>query len=385
MIGWGANQFVSMLIAYQLHAGLSVGIGDVLFGVYAVGLIVALLVCGPLADAWGRSTLMRPAAVLSLVATLVLMAGAHNDGLLLVGRLLAGVASGAAFAVGTAWVKELCALDPSSDAQAGARRAAVSLSAGFGLGPVFAGIVAQFAPAPLVTAYLPHVAVVLVVLSSLWRTPETVVRQRVPARSLLARMRVTDAADRRFLLVVTPMAPWVFLAPSVAFAVLPGLVSAHIGSYQVLFAAGVAAVTLGVGVFIQPLGRRLDSAGGIRAAVTGLACVVLGLALAAVAAATAQPGWVIAASAALGAGYGLCLVAGLLEVQRIADPARLASLTGAYYALTYLGFAAPLVLAELHHVAGYPLLIALAAGLAALTILAVTIGSRRHPSVVATR
>lgn len=376
-IGWGANQFSSLLIAYRLHGGLSVSAADVLFGVYAVGLIVALLVCGPPADAWGRAALMRPAALVSVLATLVLMAGVHSFALLLLGRLLAGVASGAAFAAGTAWVKELSLQEDASDAQSGARRAAISLSAGFGVGPLVAGLVAQFAPAPLVTAYVPHVLVTLAVLPALWRTPETVVVKGVSVGALVRRMQVPDARDRRFVAVVAPMAPWVFLAPSVAFAVLPSLVSARTGRYQLAFAAVVPLVTLGAGVLVQPFGRRLDGSGGVRGAALGLCCVAAGLALGAVAAATASPWWVLVASVFLGTGYGLCLVAGLLETQRIADPARLAGLTGVYYALTYVGFAAPLVLAQLHRFAAYPLLLLLTAVLAALTIATVAPGSRR--------
>jgi hypothetical protein len=54
----------------------------------------------------------------------------------------------------------------------------------------------------------------------------------------------------------------------------------------------------------------------------------------------------------LGAAYGLILVAGLLEVQRLAQDGGLAGLTAAFYVLTYLGFAAPYRLALASHVVG---------------------------------
>jgi hypothetical protein len=80
---------------------------------------------------------------------------------------------------------------------------------------------------------------------------------------------------------------------------------------------------------------------------------------------------VLLAAAFLGSGYGLCLVSGLLEVQRIARPGELAGLTAVFYALTYLGFAAPIVLAALHGVAGYPELLLFTAVLAALSLFSV--------------
>ncbi|HET9126441.1 MAG TPA: MFS transporter, partial [Solirubrobacteraceae bacterium] len=161
-VGWGANQFSSLLLAYKLHEGLSAGTGDALFGVYALGLIPALLLLGPISDARGRRAITCGAGVLSGLATCALIAGERAVLLLFLGRLLAGVASGAAFAAGTAWVKELSVApyDPTADGEAGARRAAIALSAGFGTGPLVAGLLAQWAPDPLLSAYLPHLLVV---------------------------------------------------------------------------------------------------------------------------------------------------------------------------------------------------------------------------------
>lgn len=356
-VGWGANQFVSLLIGYHDLRGLTVGTDQALFGIYALGLVPALLLGGPSADRWGRRWLVRPAALLSVVATVVLIAGDRLLSALYVGRFLAGVASGAMFAAGTAWVKELSS--PPYEAageQAGARRAAIALSAGFGLGPVVAGIVAQWGPAPLASAYLPHLVVMAVVLPGLWRVPETVRRSTVRV-GLLARLRVPAARQGRFLAVVVPMAPWVFGAPSVAFAVLPTVVSAHTHGYGIVFAAATAGVTLGTGVLVQPLARHLDRADDARGAMAGLATIVVGMLLAALAARLNSPAVVVLVAVVLGAGYGVALVSGLLEVQRIAAPEELAGLTAVYYALTYVGFALPILMAELTPVAGYPTLL----------------------------
>ena len=74
-VAWGANQFVSLLVAYREQRGISVAVNDGLFGIYAAGLIIALLLGGPAADLWGRARIVRPAVVVSLAATAVLMAG----------------------------------------------------------------------------------------------------------------------------------------------------------------------------------------------------------------------------------------------------------------------------------------------------------------------
>jgi MFS family permease len=336
-------------------------------------------VLGPVSDRHGRVPVLRGALLVSLVATAVLLL----EGLpaLYAGRFLAGLASGAAFAAGSAWVEELSTApwDPAAPDGAGARRAAMSLTAGFGLGPVVAGLIAQWAPAPLVTAYLPHLAVALAVLVPLWRAPETVADAGPDTGSLWSRMRVPSAADPRFRRRVAPIAPWVFGVATISIAVLPGLVRDSTAGWTVAFNAVVAGVTLGTGVAVQPAARRLAAADTGRAAGLGMAAVVAGLLVAAGAAATTHPALVVLAAVTLGCGYGLCLVAGLLDTQRTAPPRELAGLTAVYYALTYLGFAAPVVLAALAGLLPYPVLLAGLAVLAALT-LALTRRAAPRPS-----
>jgi len=377
-VGWGANQFSSLLLAYRLHRGVSESTADALFGVYALGLIPALLLIGPVSDLRGRRLIVRAAGALSIVASLALIAGEHSLGMLYLGRFLAGVCSGAAFAAGTAWIKELSVApyDRFAGEQAGARRAAIALSAGFGLGPLAAGLLAQWAPHPLLTAYLPHLAVMLTALVLLAGTPETI----APAAHGLVLgdlLRVPAAGHVRFRRIVAPSAPWVFAAPSIAFAVLPGLVADRTGSFQVGFAALIAGVTLTLGVLIQPLARRLDRTDDLRGTIAGLGAVCAGVLLGALAA--HQQSWplVIPAAMLLGCGYGLCLVSGLLEIQRLANPQDLASLTAIYYALTYVGFAAPIVLAELTRLTSAPTLLLATAGLLLLTIATIHRGHLR--------
>jgi MFS family permease len=276
-------------------------------------------VLGPVSDRIGRVPVLRAAALVSLAATAVLMA--DDLWALYAGRLLAGVASGAAFAAGTAWVDELSSApwDPRAPAGSGARRAAMSLTAGFGLGPVVAGLLGQWAPAPLTTAYIPHLVLGVAVLVPLWRTPETVTGGH--ARPGL---RVRSATDRRFRGGVAPVAPWVFGAATVSIAVLPGLVTATTPGWTVAFNALIAGVTLGTGFAVQPLGRRLAAADPRRGVAVGLGAILLGMLVAAGAAATSSPVLVAAAAAVLGGGYGCSLVSGLLQTQRIAPRGELA-------------------------------------------------------------
>jgi MFS family permease len=79
-----------------------------------------------------------PFVVLSPVATLLLVLGPRSLALITAGRALSGLCSGVAIGSATAWVRELSAGDGLS-----ARRSALALTAGFGLGPVGAALLAQ--------------------------------------------------------------------------------------------------------------------------------------------------------------------------------------------------------------------------------------------------
>jgi MFS family permease len=351
---WGANQFSPLLLVYHQELGLGTGTLEALFGAYALGLIPGLLIGGPLSDVRGRHAVVVPAAWLSLVATLVLASAGHSLAVLFAGRLLAGVGSGAMFSAGTAWLREL-----STEGAHAARRTAVAMTAGFALGPLVAGLLAQWAPDAGIVPYLPHVALALVVLAMLRGAPETAGAPAVTrATAGLPAHRQT-----RFRRVVAPSAPWVFAAPAIAFALLPSIVGANHATDGIALVAAVTALTAFSGVLVQPVGRRL----GERAGVTGLLVLAAGLVLAAVTAGSQIVWLLVPCAIVLGSAYGLCLVAGLVEVQQMAGGRDLARLTAVFYAFTYLGFAAPYLLALGAHLAGYDLLLAGAAALALAT------------------
>jgi hypothetical protein len=375
-VAWGANQFASMLVAYHQQRGLTPAVNDALFGIYAVPLMAALLLCGPAGDRWGRVRVVRPAVVLSILATVALMAGSESTALLFVGRFAAGASSGAIFAVGTVWVRELsAAAAPGIGEHAGPRRAATALSLGFGLGPLATGIIAQWSPLPLVVAYVPHLVITLLAMPAVWRAPETA-PPAAGGPGLLARLRIHGVGSPRFLTVVAPAAPWVFAAPAIAIAVLPTLVSDRTHGLSLLFSGVTAGLTLAAGVAVQPLARRLDALSGLAATTAALGMSAAGMAVAAVAAALTNPWLVLAAGLILGTGYGLGLVSGLLETHRLAGPGQAAGLTAVYYILTYVGFGLPLLLAVLNRFASYPVLLGALAALAAVTIPVTWLGAR---------
>jgi dipeptide/tripeptide permease len=68
--------------------------------------------------------------------------------------------------------------------------------------------------------------------------------------------------------------------------------------------------------------------------------------------------FLVTAIVALGAAYGLLLVTGLADVVRTADPRTLGGMVARYYAVAYLGIAAPYIIAVLAVPLGYPRVLA---------------------------
>src|SRR5580692_6865283 len=212
-VGWGANQFSPMLIVYRHELRLTAGEVAGLFLVYALTLIPGLLIGGPASDRFGRRPVVWPFVALSPLATLLLVLGPRSLVMIAVGRALAGLCSGVVFGSATAWVQEVSPSDGLS-----ARRSAFALTAGFGLGPVVAAVLAQWVSDPLVVPYLPHLVIGAAAAVVLWRTPEGTVR---PAAAEKRNWPPEAVRTRRFWLAVAPAAPLVFGSVSLAIVVLP--------------------------------------------------------------------------------------------------------------------------------------------------------------------
>jgi MFS family permease len=378
-IGWGGNEFTPLLIAYTEHAGYSRVDVDVLLGAYVLGLVPGLLVSSALSDRHGRRAVMSIGVVSAGLGSLVIAVGdVWGFSALLAGRLLSGLAVGIAMAVGSAWITELSG-PPFDDASpgAGARRSSISLTLGFGVGALCAGLLAAFAPLPLVLTYLIHTAVCVPALwAVLRRTVET--RTETTTRGFLRSLAVPTARHRRFTHVVVPMAPWIFGSAGIAYAIVPSLVADELGPWALLYTAGLTVLTLACGVLVQPIARRLDDHSTARAVVVSMVLMTLGVLAAVSTALTRSAVLAVLVAMLLGSAYGIAVVSGLLEVQRIAKPGELARMSGVYYSIAYVGFLLPAVLAALAHWFSYPIMLTSLGVLAAVCSARCASGWSKH-------
>ncbi len=333
---FGTNVPTPLLLVYRDTMDLSPTVLTAIFGVYALGLAPSLLLGGPASDRLGRVRVLLPLTVLVGLASLLFLVGSGSLAALFAARFVQGLASGAVFSVGSAWLQDLAG---PAQAPVAARRASIAQTAGFCLGPLTSGLLAGYGPSPLTLPYLVHAALVLVALVGAL----AVVGFGTPGRGgrdgagWLPRPNLAPPARRLFGRVIVPTAICVYAFPSVAVTVLPLLLVDR--PSLVVFTGVLAAVTLGTGTLVQPFAHRL----GARCGPVGAGLGALGYAVGVVSVPTQAVPVTFLAGVLLGAGGGLCLNAGLVLVARVSTPATRGACNGLFYTCAYIGFAAPLL------------------------------------------
>ena len=378
-VAWGGNEFTPLLVMYRHVDHMGAFAVNVLLGAYVLGIIPALLLGGPLSDRFGRRPLFVPAPLIAVLGSALLAIGSGSATLLFLGRVFSGIALGLVMAVGTSWLKELsqAPFDLKAKEGQGAGRAALALTAGFALGAGAAAALAQFGPIPTALPYLVHIVITLSSFVVLLGAPES--RPKVQTDTpLLEDLKIPSAKHRRFLFVVVPMAPWVFGTAASAYAILPGLMISRAPGFEIGMSGLLCVVALGCGVAVQRLAPLFDSRRSARGIGVALIVTIPAMVLAAVAAGLDSLAWAFVAAAVLGAAYGLLLVGGLREIQRIAGPDDLAGLTAVFYSLTYLGFFIPMILSAIGTWLTYTQMFIIGAVIALLSTGVIALSWRKH-------
>ncbi|WP_435604461.1 MFS transporter [Streptomyces sp. bgisy130] len=320
---------------YRAQLGFSELIVTVVFAVYALGVITVLLLAGNVSDEVGRRPVLLCALGLSAASALCFV---FEGGLpiLLLGRVLSGFAAGLFSGAATAAVLELAR--PGQEAHAGFAATAANMG-GLGCGPLLSGLLAQYAPWPLVLPFLVHLVLVAGAAGVTWFLPET-----VGAPHRLHKLRPQG-------LRLPPEVRGVFTPSAVAafagFALL-GLFTAVAPSFlhetlgvRNLAVAGMVVFTVFLG---STAGQSLTERIGVRRALPG-GCLVLvvGLLLVATSLAVTSLPLLVGGAVCGGVGQGLAFRAGLTAVGHAAPPAHRGGTISAFFLVAYLGISLPVV------------------------------------------
>ncbi len=194
----GRHEFTPLLVMYKLDHGFTQVVVDTFLFAYVLGIVPALLIGGPLSDRLGRRPLMIPRRSSRSPVTGAgdgAELGRRADRRTRVVGCRAGAGDGRRRELAQGTVRHRIAIR--LPGRAGARRAAMSLTAGFGIGAGVAGILAQWAPWPSALAYLVHSALSLAAGLALLRAPETPACSTKNERRSLARDLKIPAVGHR--------------------------------------------------------------------------------------------------------------------------------------------------------------------------------------------
>lgn len=319
---------------YQQRMDYSQIIITVIFAAYAVGVITALIGFGSWSDQLGRRRLLIAGLGLAVVSDLVFLSSPELVPLL-IGRLLSGLSAG--IFTGTATVAVIEQAPP--EWQKGATLTATATNVmGLGLGPLVAGVLAQYVAWPLHLPYALHIVLCALAMAGVWWAPETVER---PERVRLHIQRLGVPDEVRGVFVPAGIAGFAGTAVLGLFtAAAPSFVQKTL-EIDNLAMIGVVVITLFIASALGQAGMRFIPE---RKRLIG-GCLILAVGVLVVGAAIGLASlWLMLAGAAIsGAGQGITLRSGLGEVVGASPKDRKSEVTSTYFVVIYVAISLPVV------------------------------------------
>lgn len=330
----GANLATPLYAVYERRFGFSSAALTVVFATYALVLAPSLLVFGQLSDRLGRRRVMA-AGLVTASSGLALFALATGIGWLFAARAVQGLAVGM---LGGAASAALVELDPRPEEHTAALMAALAQAGGSAAGPIFAGLLAEWAPAPRVLCYVVVLALTLLGALAVLRIPEpgavSAGRWRIQRPHVPPEIRVRFAR-----LSITSAAVWAICA--LFLSVVPSYAAELLDTHNLALLGSVAGLILASSCAAQLLARHVTAFAEAQAA--GLTLAALGLAALVAAFPAHSLALLIAAALLGGAGHGIAFLAAQSELNLAAPPGSRGEVNAAFYTLTYLGVAASVI------------------------------------------
>lgn len=318
---------------YQDQLHFSAVVLTLIFGVYALSLLAALLTVGSLSDHVGRKPVIFTAVLLNALAMLLFIY-ADSVTWLISARVLQGFATGMATAVLSATLLD-------TDRQQGPLINSVAPLLGMALGGLGCGLLAEFAPAPLQLTYWLLLGLFVLQGIYVWRLPESVSPQAGAWASLKPTLHV-PAQARSTLWRVLPLNTATWALGGFYASLAPSLVRTATGSTSNLIGGStVAALTLTGALMIFTLRNRSAK----QALRLGASLLPMGLVLILLGVHSASLSLFFLGTLVAGCGFGSGFLGAVRSLVPLALPHERAGLMSAYYVLSYLAFCLPALLA----------------------------------------
>jgi len=322
----GANLATPLYAVYAERFHFSPLVLTAIFATYAIVLVPALVLFGRLSDRFGR----RPVVVGGLVTAcvgLALFAAAQGEAWLFAARAVQGLAVGMISGAATAALVEL---DPRGSRRRAALGAGLAQAGGSALGPLTAGVLAEWAPDPLRLCYLVALGLTVVAAAFLLRLPERH-EAREPWRPQWPRVPA-EIRGSFFRLGLTAGAVWATMA--LFLSIVPSYTELLLSTRDLALVAAIAALALLASFAAQAVIERRK---GSHRRDQALGCVLVALGLGGVVAAapSGSIALLVAGSIVAGLGHGVAFLTAQQELNELAPGERRGEVTAAFIACIY--------------------------------------------------
>lgn len=321
----------------QQQIGFSAATLTGIFAVYAVALLASLLVAGSASDYVGRRPVISIGFALLAVSMLVFW---HSDsvGLLVLARIVQGVASGLLLSTLSAAIVDL---EPESRPGMAATFNTIGPLTGLAVGALAGGVVLEYTAAPLADAFGTLTAFYLVIAAAIWLLPETSPRHEGLLRSLQPRVGIPQAARKTFLRSAPALfATWA--TGGLYLSLGAPIVGQELGGESHVEQGLVVTVLTGAGALACFLARKQTPR---HTTLYGTTALAVGTALTLVALAAGSFWGFIAAAVVAGSGFGASFLGIMRSVTPLAGPHERGELFAAVFVVSYLAFGIPAVVA----------------------------------------
>jgi MFS family permease len=314
---------------YQQSMHLSPLMITLVFAVYAISLLAALLTVGGLSDYVGRRPVILGGLLLNAIA-MVLFSYANDVGQLILARAVQGLC------VGTA-TTALGAAILDTDRKRGPLLNSVTAFLGLMVGSLGAAALVTFAPDPLHLVYEVLFALTAVMIVLLFVMPETVSRKSGALASLRPHVRV-PSQSRAALLRVAPATVATWALGGFSLSLMPTVVATTMG-VSAPWVGGVVVATLMLAAALTVAALRQLPAQ--RLLVIGTAALSLGVLVSLLGIWQHSVAMLFAGSVIAGFGFGASFAGSLSALLPTAEAHQRAGLLAAFYVLSYLAFSLP--------------------------------------------
>ncbi|WP_307044619.1 MFS transporter [Agromyces ramosus] len=331
-----AGALTPLLVAYKQQWDFPPAMLSAAFAVYAIGFLVAALTLGSLSDYLGRRPVLIGALIVQLGSVLLFLVGTDINWVI-AGRIIQGIASGAATSAFTAALVELA---PDNKKRLGAILGSVSLTGGLALGSLLAGLAIQLTREANTVIFTALIALTILGGITVLASPETATRRSGAVRSLIPRVSVPLAARKEFF-AAAPVVAAVWMLAGLSGGLAPNMVRSvfHLDSPLLNGVTGFLAPAMSTitGLAFAKVPPRRAMSIGISASIIGAAGIIGGVFAGSLAV-------MMIGQAIAGIGFGASFSAALqLVVPRVAAHQR-AGIVAAIYVVSYLAFGVPIVI-----------------------------------------